>query len=51
MKRSSKLLAQLAVSASLMLGALPAGAAVIVLKGALDASQVVVPVYQTDANG
>ncbi len=30
---------------------MPASAAVIVLRGGLDASQVVVPVYQTDANG
>lgn len=51
MKPSPKDLAQIVVCVSLILGAVPASAAVIVLKGALDASQVVAPVYQTDANG
>ena len=51
MKPSPRALAQIVVCASLLLGAVPASAAVIVLKGALDASQVVAPVYQTDADG
>jgi hypothetical protein len=51
MKPSLRVLALSLVSASLVLGALPASAAVITLKGSLDASQVVVPVYETDANG
>jgi hypothetical protein len=51
MKPLPKVFAHIVVCASLILGTVPASAAVIVLKGALDASQVVAPVYQTDANG
>ena len=51
MKASTKTFAHIVVCASLMLGAMPASAAVIVLKGALDASQVVAPIYETDADG
>jgi hypothetical protein len=51
MRPSSKALTQIVVSASLIFAALPASAAMIELQGALDASQVVAPVYQTDANG
>jgi hypothetical protein len=51
MKSLPKILAHIVVCASLVLGAAPASAAVIVLKGALDASQVVAPIYETDANG
>jgi hypothetical protein len=51
MKPSPKVLAQIVVCASLLLGAMPVSAAVIVLNGSLDASQVVAPIYETDANG